>query len=179
MPYDSARASSRLQPGSQGESLAHGLGIFSLVLGAAEVLAPQTLARALGMTGSESLIAGYGLREIATGIGILTAEDPTNWIRGRVAGDALDLVTLAAGLRGDNPQRGNVVIAVAAVAGVTALDIGCVQALSRERMPSLPPPDYSDRSGLPRPPEEMRGAARDFTAPRDMRTPEALRPFSA
>src|SRR5437764_611655 len=88
MPYDSARSSSRLQPGSQGETLAHGLGIFSLVLGAAEVLAPRTLARALGMTGSESLIAGYGLREIATGIGILTSEDPTNWIRGRVAGDA-------------------------------------------------------------------------------------------
>src|SRR3954468_24635604 len=103
MPYDSER-STPLQPGAQAESLARGLGIFSLVLGAAEVLAPRTLARTLGMTGSESLILGYGMREIATGIGILSSSDPTNWIRGRVAGDALDLLTLAAGLRADNPQ---------------------------------------------------------------------------
>jgi len=34
--------------------------------------------------------------------------------------------------------------------------------------------------GMPRPPEEMRGAARkDFTAPRDIRTLEALRPFTS
>jgi hypothetical protein len=33
---------------------------------------------------------------------------------------------------------------------------------------------------MPRPPEEMRGAARkDFTAPRDIRTLEALRPFTS
>jgi hypothetical protein len=34
--------------------------------------------------------------------------------------------------------------------------------------------------GLPRPPKEMRGAARkDFETPRDMRTQEALRPFTS
>jgi hypothetical protein len=70
MAYDSERSAQRLQPGSEGESLARGLGIFSIVLGAAEVLAPRTLARTLGMTGSESLICAYGLREIATGVGI-------------------------------------------------------------------------------------------------------------
>jgi hypothetical protein len=32
---------------------------------------------------------------------------------------------------------------------------------------------------MPRPPEAMRGAARDFKIPRDMRTPEALRPWQA
>jgi hypothetical protein len=30
---------------------------------------------------------------------------------------------------------------------------------------------------MPRPPDAMRGVAGDFKAPRDMRTPEALRPF--
>lgn len=38
--------------------------------------------------------------------------------------------------------------------------------------------DYSNRSGFPRSPEEMRGAARDFEIPRDMRTPDVLRPYA-
>jgi hypothetical protein len=40
--------------------------------------------------------------------------------------------------------------------------------------------DYRDRSGLPRSPQAMRGAARrDFEPPRDFRTPEALRPWTS
>jgi len=38
--------------------------------------------------------------------------------------------------------------------------------------------DYSDRSGFPMGVEASRGMARDFNAPRDMRTPEPLRPPS-
>jgi hypothetical protein len=60
---------------------------------------------------------------------------------------------------------------------VTALDCISAQALTNT---SRPAPDYSDRRGMPRPPEEMRGAARkDFTPPHDMRTPDALRPFTS
>ena len=66
-------------------------------------------------------------------------------------------------------------LALASVAGVTALDIYCAPDADRESPMPLPPMrDYSDRSGLPRPPKAMRGAARDFEAPRDFRTPEAL-----
>jgi hypothetical protein len=39
--------------------------------------------------------------------------------------------------------------------------------------------DYSRRSGLPRPPDQMRGAARDFDLPPDMREPPAMRPPQA
>ena len=49
------------------EPLAKGLGCFSIALGLMELIAPRTLARTLGMTGSETLLAGYGVREIATG----------------------------------------------------------------------------------------------------------------
>lgn len=39
--------------------------------------------------------------------------------------------------------------------------------------------DYSDRSGFPKPAQEMRGAAlKDFETPEDMRTPEALAAYS-
>jgi hypothetical protein len=37
--------------------------------------------------------------------------------------------------------------------------------------------DYGDRSGFPRPPLAMRGAMAHFTVPRDMRIPEAMRPY--
>jgi hypothetical protein len=77
------------------------------------------------MQGSEQLLQAYGLREIATGIGILSSEQAAPWIWGRLAGDALDIATLSTGLKEDNPKRENVGIALAAVAGVTALDLVC------------------------------------------------------
>jgi hypothetical protein len=161
-------------------ALAQGLGWFSIGLGVAELVAPEQLARFLGMEEHTQLIRAYGAREIATGLGILTQEDPTPWMWGRVGGDVLDLGTLAFGLSRDNPQRGNVGMAVAAVAGVTALDIVCAQKLSAERDRSTwPIPDYSDRRGLPRPAEAMRGVAREALGQRDMQVPEALRPYQS
>lgn len=103
--------------------LAQGLGWFSIGLGLAEVLAPRTLARFLGMEQHAGLIRAYGVREIAAGVGILSQDDPTPWMWGRVGGDALDLATLATGLRGDNPRQENVTGAFIAVMGVTLLDV--------------------------------------------------------
>ncbi|MFO1057334.1 MAG: cyclase dehydrase [Dongiaceae bacterium] len=159
--------------------VATGLGWFSIGLGLAELLAPRTLARCLGMRGAEGLLRFYGLREIGAGVGILLAREAGPWLWGRVAGDALDIATLATGLEEDNPRRGNVMLALGAVGAVTALDIVCAQSLSvpEEDAPRQPAYDYSDRSGLPRSPDEMRGAARDAEIPDDMRAPEALRPW--
>ena len=181
MRYETARTRRRGHPDSTNDALARGLGVFSIGLGLWEVLAPRSLTRMLGMEGNEGLVRAYGMREIAAGIGILTSEDPTGWIWGRVAGDGLDIATLVTGLEGDNPKRNNVALALAAVAGVTALDVYCGQQLSSESKEPLPPMrDYSRRSGLPRPPQQMRGAARkDFETPRDMRAPEALRPWTS
>jgi hypothetical protein len=179
MRYETERTRRRGHADTATDTLARGLGLFSIALGIAEVAAPRALARALGMKGQEGLIAGYGVREIATGIGILASKDPTLWVWGRVAGDGLDLATLATALEGNNPKKGNVGIAMAAVAGVTALDVYCAQTLSRESPHPLPPmQDYSDRTGYPRGIEQSHGAARDFEVPNDFRTPEALRPYT-
>jgi hypothetical protein len=179
MRYETERTRRRGQADTATDTLARGLGLFSIALGVVEVAAPRALARALGMKGQEGLIAGYGVREIATGIGILASKDPTPWIWGRVAGDGLDLATLATALEGSNPKKGNVGIAMAAVAGVTALDVYCAQTLSRESPHPLPPlQDYSDRSGFPCGIVQSHGAASDFEVPRDFRTPEALRPYT-
>jgi hypothetical protein len=156
--------------------LAQGLGWFSIGLGLAEVAAPGTLARFLGMEERTELIRVYGARELATGIAILSQDDPTPWMWGRVGGDVLDLGTLATGLGRSNPKRQNVGLAISAVASVMALDLVCARALgasAKDRRPR----DYRARRGMPRPPAAMRGIARDFPVPRDMRAPEAMRPY--
>jgi hypothetical protein len=158
-------------------SLAQQLGWFSIALGAVELLAARRLTGALGMYGQDRLVQAYGVREIVKGVGILTSPDPTPWLWGRVAGDALDLGTLAVAYR-TSPKRTNVAIAMANVATVTALDVMCAQQLGaiRERQ-SAPIRDYSSRSGLPMGIAASRGAASDAPIPRDMLTPEPLRPY--
>ena len=141
------------RPSKLDANLVRTLGWFSIGLGLAEALLPSPVARAGGMNGDTGLVRSYGAREIANGIGVLAARDPAPWIWARVAGDAMDLVTLAA--RGGGART---LVAFVAVAGVTALDIACATRLARA--PRRRVRDYSARSGLPAPPEEMRGAAR-------------------
>jgi hypothetical protein len=145
-------------------ALAPGLGWFSIALGLAEVLAPRLLAGALGLHGRERLLQFYGLRELGAGAGILLSRDKAPWLWSRVAGDMLDLATLLAHARPSNPRPAGLGAGIAAVAGVTLLDIACAQACSSAPQAdalAAPIADYSGRSGLPRPADEMRGAARE------------------
>ncbi|HEV7912436.1 MAG TPA: hypothetical protein VGP22_01615 [Albitalea sp.] len=76
-------------------------------------------------------------------------------------------------------RRGPTVAQVAVVLGLGIGLVACARALRSGRR-SVPrgSHDYSNRRGLPLPPEEMRGAALlDFCIPDDMRTPLALRPL--
>ena len=166
--------------GDTADALARGMGWFSIGLGVAEIVAGRRIARWLGMEEHTTLIRAYGVREIGAGMGLLALGDPKPWMWGRIAGDALDLGTLAAGLGRDNPRRDNVGIALAAVLGATALDVACTRMLHADesRHHALPPPDYSDRSGLGGPPERMRGVARDAPIAEDMRTPTLMRPLA-
>lgn len=143
--------------------VAKGLGYFSIALGLAELLRPRQLSDAVGAGEHDQLVRGFGLREMAAGAAILTQKDPTPWVWARVAGDALDLAGLATTLRRDNPHRGAAWTAFGAVAAITVLDLFCASVLT-ETAKKPPRPmvrDYSDRSGMPRPPREMRGIARD------------------
>jgi hypothetical protein len=110
--------------------VARGLGWFSIGLGLIELLAPRFLANRLGLGSRNRLVTGYGLREIATGIGILAVQDPTRLIWSRVAGDVLDLTTLAVPLTGSVARKGGAAISFAAVLGVTILDVLCARTLS-------------------------------------------------
>jgi len=112
---------------------ARGLGWFSIGLGVTELVAAEHLAEALGMEGQERLIRLYGAREVATGLGCLGQTPPTPWVWARIAGDALDIATLLAYMGPENPKRHNVGVALAAVVGVTLLDVLTAAWLSEPR----------------------------------------------
>jgi hypothetical protein len=151
------------------DRLARALGWFSIGLGLTELLAPRALTRWLGMEGSEALVRAYGMREIGAGIMTLSPDKGLG-LQSRVAGDALDIATLLPALRGDNPKRDNVAIALAMVVGVTLLDIAGAKGVNNaQRRSDRPARTYRDRSGYPRGLENARGAARDFRTPPDMR----------
>ena len=173
LPRTALRGRSR----SAHDALAKGLGWFSIGLGTLELVAARSLADGLGLHGRDGLVRAYGVREVVTGIAILASHDPEPWIWARVMGDALDLATLAVGAgRAEGSERTNVAVALAAVAGVTALDILCAQGLDAEKGgPKTAVADYRDRSGFPKGVAAARGGARDFAVPRDMRVPDAMR----
>jgi len=128
---------------------AQGLGVFSIVLGLIELIFGRWLGRSLGLDGKEHIVRFYGGREILTGIAILASKDPTPWVWGRVAGDALDIGTLAYGYKRDPDDVRGITTALVAVAGATAADVYCAAKLSGESKVPLPPlKDYSDRSGF-------------------------------
>ena len=103
------------------DSLERGLGWFSIGLGAAAVAAPRLVCWLSGFR-SPTLMRLVGTRELAAGIGILTQRDRTPWMWSRVVGDTFDLAALSVALsrRG---RRGRAAVALAVVAGVTALDV--------------------------------------------------------
>ena len=113
--------------------VARGLGWFSIGLGLAELVAGREMGRMLGMEGRSGLIRLYGLREIAAGVGIFSKDNPAPWMWARVAGDVLDLATLATAYTDDNPRRDNVAVAIGSVAGIAALDYWCAKRLHSGR----------------------------------------------
>jgi uncharacterized membrane protein len=116
------------------ERLANALGWFSIGLGLAELAAPRALAQLIGVKDEDktrNVLRGYGMREIAAGIGILSRPQPAGWLWGRVAGDLLDLSSLGSALGSSRSNRVRVGAATAAVIGVTALDVRCALQLQR------------------------------------------------
>jgi hypothetical protein len=146
------------------QRMARNLGWFSIGLGVAEIVAPGRIGQALGLEGKENLLRAYGAREIGAGVGALS-DTPGPAIWSRVAGDLLDLGTLAVGMRnGDDDQRRYAGIAIAAVAGITLIDLLTATSLSREFSRNRGETrDYSDRSGFPSGIAQARGTASDFT----------------
>lgn len=137
------------------------LGTLSIALGVMDLLAARRIARFIGMPRSEGLIRACGVREVVSGAGMIAARNPAPWAWSRVAGDALDMAGLAPGLTRSNERRKYAWLMLAGVAALAAADLIYARKLAQRPSPARPVRhDYRSRSGFPRPPELMRGAAR-------------------
>lgn len=139
-PYTDAYGRGDGEQSSQGpigdpERVARGLGWFSIGLGLAQIAAPRRVARMIGVDDDDTnrtTLFAIGVREIASGVGILTRERPAGPVWSRVGGDVMDLALLGRAMRSDTSEKNRVAAATAAVVGVTILDFLTGQGLTRE-----------------------------------------------
>jgi uncharacterized membrane protein len=159
-------------PSTSAKRLAKGLGWFSVSLGLAELLAPRAIANISGVSNKHTgLIRLYGLRELASGIGIFAQKKPTEAVWSRVAGDAIDLVSLGVASSAPDAKRGRITFATVNVLAVTALDVICAMQLSNGKQGI----HASASCVVNRPLEEVYHFWRDFqNLPRFMRHLESV-----
>ena len=122
--------------GSNGRSqagLAKGLAWFGITLGLAELILPDGLAGLMGVRKRRGMFRLLGLKELASGVGILSRPRSAPWLWSRVAGDVMDLALLGTALASPSTNRKRAAAATAAVVGVTALDVFASQKQSRNR----------------------------------------------
>ena len=117
--------------------LAKGLGWFSIGLGLAELTAPASMARLIGVRDNETahrLLRAYGARGVANGVAILGfGADDAEWLWTRAAGDVLDLATMGAAVRRDGGTNvRKLAVGMASIAGVLVADVVAARGLSRE-----------------------------------------------
>lgn len=112
------------------------LGLFSLGLGAAELLFGRRMNRRLGLGQSPGLVRAFGAREVASGTVILAFPDMAAPVWVRVAGDVLDLAVLVGALRSGR-RREAALLALVAVAGVTVVDVVTASALTQRHNRAL------------------------------------------
>ena len=129
--------------GHRAERMAKGLGWFSIGLGIAELAAPDSVARLIGIRrpdGSTGIIRAMGAREVGAGIMVLSNPRAPMGMWSRVAGDGLDLWLLQQALHRQDVDTRRWVSAAAAVLGVTVADLVCAQQLNaiQGRAPAQP-----------------------------------------
>jgi hypothetical protein len=113
--------------------LAKGLGWMGIGLGLTEMLAPEWLARQIGVDEDRTaLLRAMGAREAVTGVIVLMEDQPTAGMWGRVAGDAVDISLLAAALNSPQNRKGRVLGALGITLGATLQDVLCARGLQTQ-----------------------------------------------
>lgn len=113
--------------------VARGLGWASILIGLSEIATPRRLEQMLGISNGQNtgILRVLGVREILTGVDILSHRDPTPGVWARVVGDALDgTLMAAAGRKTRNPS--GFTKALMMVLGITALDVIFAGRLARD-----------------------------------------------
>jgi uncharacterized membrane protein len=117
------------------DRVARRLGWLSLGLGLMELLMPRRVQKLAGVPLGDfsTLIRAAGVRELMHGLLIFMQARPHQAMWTRVAGDALDLSVLAAATQQRCVDQPRLATAMAAVAGISALDLVTAVQLRRQR----------------------------------------------
>jgi uncharacterized membrane protein len=123
------RGAQRLDQGAQ--RLNQALACFSIGLGLIELLAPRRLGRLIGAGDHPAIFRLCGLREIASGVALLSPRAAPIAARSRQAGDAMDLVLLGAAFGSRDARPVRLALATTTVLGVSAVDAYAARLHSR------------------------------------------------
>lgn len=156
------------------DRMAKFLGWFSIGLGAVELLAPRTVTRHLGMTGSEGLVRAFGAREIGTGVLSLSIDKEAGMVA-RLIGDGMDAAALMAAHHPFNPRQSEVSRSLLLVAGIAVLDAIALQSLRNRHRRKGEPRSYRDRSGFPQGVQAARQISRSGVPHRETASELAMR----
>ncbi len=117
-----------------------GIAWFSVALGVTQIVAPDALARLIGVRPSQNTrtaMRAIGVRELTTGFGLLSNAKSTPWLWTRLAGNMVDLSLIGSGVGRRAEDRTRATRAAIAVGGVAALDFYAAarsQRTQRERL---------------------------------------------
>ena len=109
-----------------GRKLARTLGLVSLGLGLRAVIAPDAVAKSIGVRptdGTTKLLRGVGAQELGVAAGLLTRQHPTGFQWNRVLGDATHLLLLGNALASRDSDKPKVNSTIKAVAGIALIDL--------------------------------------------------------
>jgi len=112
------------QSGSATRNLVKGLRGASVGLGLTEIVAPRKVAAMSGVSDnrrSRSTIRALGVRELGHAAAMFFGSSRLVWTR--VAGDAIDLAALGAGMTNRTASRARGAAAAAGLIGITAVDV--------------------------------------------------------
>jgi uncharacterized membrane protein len=107
---------------NQERRIAYALGWLSIGVGLAQIFAPRAVSRLIGAPRYSRIVRAMGVRELVTGIGMLTGRNPAPWLWSRVAGDVADGALLGAASLARGADRKRIGVTAAAVAAAAALD---------------------------------------------------------
>lgn len=119
------------------KGLGLGLGLFSIALGVAELVAARRITRALEADGHETLVRAFGARELLAGASLLAAPAVATNVWNRAAGDVMDIAAAGAAVA-HAPRNRAAWGALAFVVSALALDTWVARALDRQTGKALP-----------------------------------------
>lgn len=118
----------------QAKDIGRFVGTASLSFGVTDILLGNMFGRGIGAGEAKGglLFRTVGLREVATGAAGLAWPTSSVPIWTRFGADLADMAALGRIISRPNPKRGMAALALAIVAGVTAMDLVCARAIDRK-----------------------------------------------